>query len=77
MPLKEKDMDRVFDLGCKEFLKKMENGKFYSYAEMSKLILENSIHRPQLTVIQAQYAVGNLRAAEKDGERYYSKVKSN
>lgn len=94
MPLEKKDMDRVFDLGCKEFLKKMENNKFYSYKEMIKLILENSIHRPQLNavhentanvtldmafveaVIQAQYAVGKLRAAEKDGERYYSKVSS-
>jgi hypothetical protein len=27
-------------------------------------------------VIQAQYATGNLRAAEKNGERYYSKVDS-
>jgi len=27
-------------------------------------------------VIQAQYAIGKLRAAEKDGERYYSKVES-
>ena len=62
---------------------------------MSKLILENSIHSPQLktysdssarmvldmayveAVIQSQYAIGNLRAAEKDGERYYSKVDSN
>jgi hypothetical protein len=94
MPLEESDMDRVFDLGCKQFLKKMQNGKFYSYPEISKLILENSIHKPQLeinsdssastvlemayveAVIQAQYAIGNLRAAEKDGERYYSKVDS-
>ena len=94
MPLEESDMDRVFDLGCKQFLKKMQNCKFYSYQEISKLILENSIHRPRLetnpdssvsivldmayveAVIQAQYAIGNLRAAEKDGERYYSKVDS-
>ena len=94
MPLEESDMDRIFDLGCKQFLKKMGKGKFYSYQEISKLILENSIHRPRLetyadssasmildmayveAVIQAQYAVGNLRAAEKDGERYYSKVDS-
>jgi hypothetical protein len=94
MPLEEKDMDRVFELDCKEFLKKMEINKFYSYPEMSKLILENSIHKPQLNtvnensasvtldiafveaVIQSQYAVGKLRAAEKDGERYYSKVDS-
>jgi hypothetical protein len=94
MPLEESDMDRVFDLGCKQFLKKMQNCKFYSYQEISKLILENSIHKPQLetnsdssasqvldlayieAVIQAQYATGNLRAAEKNGERYYSKVDS-
>ena len=92
MPLDESEMDRVFDLGCKQFLKKMQNCKFYSYQEISKLILENSIHRPRLkinsdrsasilldmayveAVIQAQYAIGNLRAAEKSGERYYSKV---
>ena len=94
MPLEEADMDRIFDLGCKQFLKKMEKGNFYSYQEMSNLILENSIHRPRLetnsdssasmvldmayveAVIQAQYATGNLRAAEKDGKRYYSKVES-
>jgi hypothetical protein len=94
MPLEESDMDRVFDLGCKQFLKKMQNDKFYSYQEISKLISENSIHRPQLeinsdssastvldiayveAVIQAQYATGNLRAAEKNGKRYYSKVDS-
>ena len=94
MPLEESDMDRVFDLGCKQFLKKMQKCKFYSYQEISRLILENSIHRPRLeidsdsaasivldmayveAVIQAQYAIGNLRAAEKSGERYYSKVDS-
>jgi hypothetical protein len=94
MPLEESDMDRIFDLGCKHFLKKMQNCKFYSYQEISKLILENSIHKPKLetnsdsfasnvldlayveAVIQAQYATGNLRAAEKNGERYYSKVNS-
>jgi len=94
MPLEESDMDSVFDLGCKLFLKKMQKGKFYSFQEMSKLILENSIHRPRLetyadssanmvldmayveAVIQAQYATGKLKAAEKDGERYYSKVDS-
>jgi hypothetical protein len=94
MPLEESEMDRVFDLGCKLFLKKMQKGKFYSYQEISKLILENSIHRPRLetnsdfsssmvldmayveAVIQAQYAVGNLMAAEKEGERYYSVVDS-
>jgi hypothetical protein len=94
MPLEETDMDTLFELGCKLFLKKMENGKYYSYQEMSQLILENSVHRPQIktvsdnssglildmayveAVIQAQYAVGNLKAAEKDGERYYSKVES-
>jgi hypothetical protein len=26
------------------------------------------------SVIQSQYAVGNLRAGEKDGEHYFSKV---
>jgi len=95
MPFEEADTDRIFDLGCKLFLKKMEKGKFYSYSEISRLILEYSVHRPQLktisdnssslildmayveAVIQAQYAVGNLKAAEKDGERYYSKVDSN
>jgi hypothetical protein len=94
MPLEESDIDRVFDLRCKQFLKKMQKCKFYSYQEISKLILENSIHRPRLeinsdssaslaldmayveAVIQAQYAIGNLRAAEKDGERDYSKVDS-
>jgi len=94
MPLEESDMDRVFDLGCKQFLKKMQKCKFYSYREISELILENSIHRPRLemnpdssastvldmayveAVIQAQYAIGNLRAAEKNGQRYYSKVDS-
>jgi hypothetical protein len=48
MPLEESEMDRVFDLGCKLFLKKMQIGKFYSYQEISKLILENSIHRLRL-----------------------------
>ena len=94
MPLEETDMDRIFDLRCKQFLKKMQKSKFYSYPEMSKLILENSIHKPRLeayidssasmmldmayveAVIQAQYATGKLKAAEKDGERYYSKVDS-
>lgn len=92
MPLEESNMDRVFDLGCKQFLKKMQNCKFYSYKEMTELILENSIHRPRLesiadvslstvldlayveAVIQSQYAIGNLRVAEKNGERYFSKV---
>jgi SpoVK/Ycf46/Vps4 family AAA+-type ATPase len=92
MPLEEAYMDSVFGLGCKLFLKKMEKGKFYSYQEISQLILESSVHRPNLktasdnssspildmayieAVIQSQYAIGNLRAAEKDGERYYSKV---
>jgi hypothetical protein len=72
----------------------MQKGKFYSYQEISKLILEYSIHKSQLgtnsdssasmvldmsyveVVIQAQYAIGNLRAAKKSGERYYSKVDS-
>jgi hypothetical protein len=48
MPLDEKDMDKVFDLKCKYFLKKMEVGKFYSYAEIKNLILLSSLHRPQL-----------------------------
>jgi hypothetical protein len=48
MPLEESDMDRVFDLGYKQFLKKMQKGKFYSHQEISKLILENSIHKPRL-----------------------------
>lgn len=95
MPLEESDMDRIFDLRCKQFLKKMKKDKFYSYQEISTLILENSIHKPQLetypdssstiildmayveAVIQAQYAAGKLRAAEKDGKRYYSKVDPN
>lgn len=91
MPLDEQDMEIVFDLRCKYFLKKMEAGKFYSYDELRNLILESSRHRPQLpsseesaneivdvayveAVIQAQYAVGNLRCGEKDGKRYYSKT---
>ena len=87
-------MERVFDSGCKLFLKKMQNCKFYSYQETNKLILENSNQKPQLetnpdssaskgldmayieAVIQAQYATGNLRATETNGERYYSKVDS-
>ena len=91
MPLDEKDMEKVFDLKCKYFLKKMDAGKFYSYDEMKQLILEGSLHRPKLSsagqsvsavldlayveaVIQAQYAVGNLRCGERDGQRYYSKT---
>ncbi len=91
MPLEEKDMEKVFDLKCKYFLKKMQTGKFYSYEEMKELILESSLHRPKLpfpeqpfnavldlayveAVIQAQYAVGNLRCGEKNGQRYYSKT---
>ncbi len=90
MPLDEQDMEKVFDLKCKYFLKRMEAGKFYSYDEISQLILESSLHRPQLSlektansildiayveaVIQAQYAVGNLRCGEKNGQRYYSKT---
>lgn len=30
MPLDEQDMEVVFDLRCKYFLKKMEESKFYS-----------------------------------------------
>ena len=90
MPLDEQDMEKVFDLRCKYFLKKMEAGKFYSIDEMSQLILASSLHRPQLpsseksarvldmtyieAVIQAQHAVGNLRCGEKDGQRYYAKT---
>lgn len=48
MPLDEKDMEKVFDLKCKCFLKKMETGKFYSYAEIKELILSNSLHTPKL-----------------------------
>jgi len=50
MPLEEQDMDKVFDLRCKYFLKEMETGKFYSYDELSKLILACSLHKPQLNV---------------------------
>jgi hypothetical protein len=91
MPLDEREMEKVFDLKCKHFLKMMIAGKFYSYDEMSKLILSSSLHRPQLSsldssinavldvayveaVIQAQYAVGNLRCGEKNGQRFYSKT---
>ena len=69
----------------------MEADKFYSYDELSQLILASSLHRPQLllsdkstnaildmayveAVIQAQYAVGNLRCGEKNGQRFYSKT---
>ena len=91
MPLDEQDMEKVFELKCKYFLEKMKARKFYSYDEMSRLILESSLHRPQLpsfeksanmildmayveAVIQAQYAVGNLRCGEKNGQRFYSKT---
>ncbi len=91
MPLEERDMEKVFDLQCKYFLKEMEAGKFYSYDELCQLILGSSFHRPQLpsaekatntildiayveAVIQAQYAVGNLRCGEKNGQRFYSKT---
>ncbi len=91
MPLDERDMEKVFDLGCKYFLEKMGGGKFYSYDEISQLILRSSLHRPRLlsseesanrvldmayveAVIQAQYAVGNLRCGEKNGQRFYSKA---
>jgi hypothetical protein len=91
MPLNEEDLDHVFDLQCKLFLKKMKKDQFYSYDEIKDLILNNSLHRPQLNntkgsiniivdiayveaVIQAQFAVGNLRCGEKDGKRYYAKV---
>jgi hypothetical protein len=91
LPLNEEDLDQVFDLKCKLFLKKMKKDQFYSYDEIKDLILNSSIHRPQLNnakgienlivdiayveaVIQAQFAVGNLRCGEKDGKRYYAKV---
>ena len=54
MPLERTDMDRIFDLRCKQFLKKMEKGKFYSYIEMSDLILKNSLHRPHLEPTEAK-----------------------
>ncbi len=91
MPLDEQDMEKVFDLKCKYFLERMVADKFYSYDEISQLILQSSLHRPKLSssekkansildiayveaVIQAQYAVGNLRCGEKAGQRYYSKT---
>ena len=90
LPLEENDMDKLFDLKCKNFLKKMVKGKYYSYSEITELILQNSLHRPHLkgektasmildiayveSVHQAQYAVGNLRCGEKNGERYYSRI---
>jgi len=91
LPLDEQDMEKVFDLKCKHFLEKMEAGKFYSYGEISQLILTSSLHRPQIlsseksanavldlayveAVIQAQYAVGNLRCGERNGQRFYSKT---
>ncbi len=91
MPFEEKDMEKVFDLKCKYFLKKMQAGKFYSYDELKQLILESSLHRPTLSssgqsvnavldaayveaVIQAQYAVGNLRCGEKNNQRFYAKT---
>jgi hypothetical protein len=69
----------------------MKKGKFYSYDELSQIILSYSLHKPQPpspdksvnmvldiayveAVIQAQYAVGNLRCGEKDGKRYYSRT---
>jgi len=48
MPLDEKDMEKVFDLKCKNFFRKMEEGKFYSYDEIKELILSSSLHRPRL-----------------------------
>jgi hypothetical protein len=91
MPLNEIELDKVFDLKCKYFMKEMEADKFYSYDELSRLILTSSVHRPQLhssekiantvldmayveAVIQAQYAVGNLRAGEKNSQRFYCKI---
>jgi hypothetical protein len=89
LPLEENEMDRVYDVKCKAFLKEMETGKFYSFNELYDLILKSSLHRPKLSdsqsnavldmafvesVIQSQYATGQLRCGEKNGERYYSKV---
>jgi hypothetical protein len=91
MPIDEKDLDQVFDLKCKYFVKEMQEGKFYSYEEIKELILTTSVHRPQIhnvsdsleavldiayveAVLQAQYAVGNLRCGEKNGQRYYAKT---
>jgi hypothetical protein len=54
MPLNEEDMEKIFDLKCKYFLKEMEEGKFYSYNEITKLILENSLHRPHLSPSKKQ-----------------------
>jgi hypothetical protein len=90
MPLEERYMEKLFDLKCKYFLKKMETDKFYSYEELTQIILASSHHRPHLSsseksankildlayveaVIQAQYAVGNLRCGERNGQRFYSK----
>ena len=73
-------MDRVFDLGCKQFLEKMQNRKilflprtYVSSGISIKTVLEMGYIE---AVIQAQYAIDSLRAAEKDRERYYSKVDS-
>jgi hypothetical protein len=111
MPLEAKEMDEVFELKSKEFLTKMESGKFYSVEEIYELIMGKRLSKigqdivpndfkdkqiPTTTetlgiivngviricgdlayfesVVQAQYAVGNLRTAKKNGNRYYSKV---
>ena len=111
MPLEEKEMDEVFELKSKEFLTKMESGKFYSVDEIYELIMGQQLdkigqdiiptefkEKQSLTmldtlgvvtngviricgdlsyfesVIQAQYAVGKLRAAKKNGNWYYCKV---
>ena len=111
MPLEEKEMDEVFELKSKDFLTKMESGKFYSVDEIYELITGNRLDKigqevipPEFkdkqilattetlgivingviricgdlsffeSVVQAQYAVGNLRTAKKNGNRYYSKA---
>jgi hypothetical protein len=111
MPLDKKEMDEVFELKSKDFLTKMESGKFYSVDEIYDLIMGKRLDKIGQdfvptefkdkqsftttntlgivingvvricgdlsyfeSVVQAQYAVGNLRAAMKNGNRYYSKV---
>ena len=47
MPLEELDMDKVFDLGCKKFLKKMQKRKFYMISHSRpSLRLSLQIFRP-------------------------------
>lgn len=97
MPLDEKEMDKVFDLKRKEFLTKMDVGKFYSIDEITELILGKKLDISEIkrrdflegtkgmvsvilemayveSVIEAQFAIGSLRYAEKNGIPYYSKA---